>query len=355
MPPVKREAVLAWRMRRQHLAERAPASEALEVVARIGGLHAQVMSSAEAMLATRVDGVDGFVERALWESGTLTKTWAMRGTLHLLPTAELPLWTGAQAALRPRTESSTWLRHFKLTPAQAQAILEHVPAALADGPLTREALAAEVARRAGQPELEERLGGGYGDLLKPVAFRGGLVFARSDGPRVRFVRPAPFAPLDRGEATREVARRFLAAYGPASREDLAKWFGTPSAPQAGRWIEALDAVEVDVDGRRGWLLAADAAEAEAARPTGAVRLLPAFDQYVVASPRDALPPGRRERVYRAGGWFSPVLLVDGEIAGVWRREGGAVAIEPFAPVGAEVRAAAEAEAARLHAPGVSWG
>jgi hypothetical protein len=60
-------------------------------------------------------------------------------------------------------------------------------------------------------------------------------------------------------------------------------------------------------------------------------------------------------VYRAGGWFSPVLLVDGEIAGVWRREGGAVAIEPCAPVGAEVRAAAEAEAARLHASGVAWG
>jgi hypothetical protein len=352
---VRREAVLAWRMRRQHLGTRAPASAAPEVITAICGLHAQVMSSAEAMLQARADVPDDYVERALWEDGTLSKTWAMRGTLHLLPTAELPLWTGAQAALRPRTVNPTWLRHFKLTPEQAQAILEQVPAALAAGPLNREELAKEVARRAGHPELEERLSGGYGDLLKPVAFRGDLVFASSDGPRVRFARPAPFAPLDPGEATREVARRFLAVYGPGSREHLAKWFGMQSAAMAGRWIKALDAVEVDVEGRRGWLLAEDAAEAEAAEPAGVVRLLPAFDQYVVASPRDDLPPGRRERVYRTGGWFSPVLVVDGEIAGVWRRDGDVVAIEPFGSVGAAVRAGAEAEAARLHASGVTWG
>jgi winged helix DNA-binding protein len=345
---VKRQAILAWRMRRQHLTRRVPASEALDVVSDICGLHAQVMSSAQAMLAARAEVDPGYADRALWQDGTLTKTWAVRGTLHLLRTDELPLWTGAQAAVRPRTESPVWLRHFRLTREQAQAILDEVPNALADGPLTREALAAEVARRSGHAELEEKLNGGFGDLLKPVAFRGDLVFAPSEGQRVRFAKPAAFAPLDPEEATREVARRFLSVYGPATREDLAKWFGTPSAAQAGRWLASTEAVEVE----RGWMLPGDAAEAEREEPSGAVRLLPAFDQYVVASPREDLEPDRRKRVYRAGGWFSPVLLVDGEIAGVWREEDGAIALEPFEPLSGEVVEKAHEEASRLAASGV---
>ncbi len=349
---MKRQAMLSWRMRRQHLTRRAAAQDALEVVSDICGLHAQVMSSAQAMLAARADVDPGFADRALWEDGTLTKTWAVRGTLHLLPTAELPLWTAAQGAVRARTSSPVWLRHFGLTPEQAQAILDEVPAALAGGPLTREALAAEVARRSGHAELEEKLNGGFGDLLKPVAFRGDLVFAETEGRLVRFARPAPFERLDPEEAIREVARRFLTVYGPATREDLAKWFGTPSAADAGRWLAATGAVEVDVEGRRGFMLEADAAEAEREPPSGAVRLLPAFDQYVVASPRKDLEPERRKRVYRAGGWFSPVLLVDGEIAGVWREEEGAIALEPFESLSREIVEKAHEEGARLAASGV---
>ncbi len=367
------DTVLAWRAQRQHLTRRAPPEQALQVVSDIAGLHAQVMSSAELTLWARVDDLPrAAVERALWEDRALVKTWAMRGTLHLLPSAELPLWIGAQAALRARTDNPVWLRHHGLSREQADALLEAVPAALSDGPLTRDALAAEVGQRSGHPELADKLRGGYGDLLKPLAFRGDLCFAPSEGQNVRFTRPdrwlGAFAPLDPDEATREVARRFLAAYGPATREDLARWFGTTSAPQAGRWLRALggDAVEVDVEGRRGYLLAADAEAAGAAAPAGAVRLLPAFDHYVVATPRDeqaAIAPEQRDRVYRPGGWFSPVLLVDGRMAGVWRHEaaGGrvAVTIEPFAPVPGEVRDAAEAEAARLGAflggePVVEW-
>jgi hypothetical protein len=70
-------SVLAWRVRRQGLAGRAPADEALAVVARIGGLHAQLLSSAELTLHARVDDLDvDAVTRALWTDRTLVKTWA---------------------------------------------------------------------------------------------------------------------------------------------------------------------------------------------------------------------------------------------------------------------------------------
>jgi hypothetical protein len=71
---------------RQRLDRRASQSETLEVVREICGLHAQVMSSAELTLWARVEDLEPeWVREALWERRALAKTWAMRGTLHLLP------------------------------------------------------------------------------------------------------------------------------------------------------------------------------------------------------------------------------------------------------------------------------
>jgi hypothetical protein len=93
-----------------------------------------------------------------------------------------------------------------------------------------------------------------------------------------------------------------------------------------------------------------------AEPQGTVNLLPAFDQYVVGAPRGvpaALDPAHRADVYRPQGWLSPVLLVDGVIAGTWsvngkgRRTG--IVVEPFEPRSAAVAQRAESEAERLMA------
>jgi hypothetical protein len=356
-------AVLSWRLGRQHLAERAPRAAALDVVRDVAGLHAQLTSSAELTLWARVDELErGAVERALWEDRTLVKTWAMRGTLHLMRADELGTWIAAQSALKPRHHVPSWLRHHGLTRAEADAMLDAIPAALDGRPLTREELAAEVARLAGVDGLDGKLRGGFGDLLKPAAFRGDLCFAPNDGRNVRFARPdqwlGPQPPVDRDEAMREVARRYLATYGPGTRETFARWFGITSPAQAGKWLAGLgdEAVEVDVEGERAVMLATDAEEAAAAEPAGTVRLLPAFDHYVVAAPRDAgavLAPAERGRVYRPQGWLSPVLLVDGRMAGVWshERRGSAVAVSvaPFGAVEPWVRAGVEAEAERLAA------
>ena len=68
-----------------------------------------------------------------------------------------------------------------------------------------------------------------------------------------------------------------------------------------------------------------------------MRLLPGFDQYVIAATRhaEALMPGAfKARVHRPQGWISPVLLVGGRMAGVWRHERKGkrllVGVEPFA-------------------------
>jgi hypothetical protein len=275
------DAVLAWRLQRQHLAQRAPAGAELEVTSDIAGLHAQVLSSAELTLWARVEGLaPGWLERALWEERTLVKTWAMRGTLHLLRSDELARYVGALARLKPRHHVGAWLRHHGLTREQADAMLAALPDALDGPPLTREALAAAVAERVGEPGLAAKLGGGFGDLLKPAAFTGDLCFAPGDGRRVRFTRPDAWLdgftpPGPDAAAAADVVRTYLRAYAPASREQFQRWFGMTSPAEAGRWIAALgdEVTEVDVEGAVGWMLATevDARDRRRRRRLGAAR------------------------------------------------------------------------------------
>lgn len=353
--------VLSWRLGRQRLDRRAPRGELLGVVSGICGAHAQVMSSAELTLWARVEGLEpDAIEKALWVERALAKTWAMRGTLHLLPAEELPLWVAAQGVLKPRHHAPSWQRHFGLTREQAEAVLAAIPQALDGLPLAREELAAEVGRLTASEELGGKLLDGFGALLKPAAFRGDVLFAPSAGKNVRFSRPdrwlAGWEPAESGPAAREVARRYLAAYGPATREAFARWFGTVSPAQAGRMIRDLgeEVAPVEVEGELHWMLAEDVPEAGAAGPSGVVRLLPAFDHYVVAAPREGeavLPASLKGRVYRPQGWLSPVLLVDGRMEGVWRHEEKGrrlhVRVEPFRELPAWVRKAVEEEAERL--------
>ena len=358
------DAVLAWRVARQGLAERAAARDWPAVVARICGLHAQVQSSAELTLWARVDGLPiGAVADALWSDKTLVRTWAMRGTLHLLPADELAMWVGAQGAIRPRYETASWQSAFGMSSAEAVAVLDAIRDCLDGAPLTRDELGDAVGERLGDARLGEAVRGSFGTMPKLAAFRGDVVFAQPAGQRVRFTRPDRWLDPDwkpavpAREAMAAVIRRHLAVYAPASRETFARWFGMSSAAQAGKLIAALgdDVAPVSVEGWEGWMLREDVAAAAASAPSGVVSLLPAFDQYVVAAPREETPvlaAEHKDRVYRRQGWLSPVLLVDGRIVGVWsheRRKGGVlgVTIEPFLPVEDVVRAGAEREARRL--------
>lgn len=352
--------VMAWRLQRHHLQERAPADAMLAVASGICGLHAQLMSSAELTLWARVEGLaPEAVRRALWEERSLVKSWAMRGTLHLLPAAEFPLW---QAGLSERYRHylrPSWLRYFGVTHEGLDQLMAAIATALDGRILTREELVEEVSRLTGSAEIGGLIRHSWGLMLKPAAYRGWLCFAPSLGQNVRFTRPdswlGGWREEDPTRAMREITRRFLAAYAPATRDDVARWWGATAAATRAS-IESLGAEirQVEVEGVRAWMLTEDVAEAEAATPPGAVRLLPAFDPYVIAASahvRNLMPGDFRGRVFRPQGWISPVLLVDGRIDGIWRHERKGkrllVQIEPFVSLPLRARRAVEEEAARL--------
>ena len=366
-PEISWDQVAAWRARRHGLHERAPAGRMLDVVDQLCGVHAQVMSSAELTLWARIEDLEPHaVATALWEDRTLVKTWAMRGTLHLLPARDYGFWQAAMSTQYVRFTKPSWSRASGLRPDELERLIEAVRHALDGDPLTRAELAEAVARDSGDPSLGEALRESWGSMLKPAAFLGALCFGPGQGQKVRFARPDRWLagrldadPPDPDDAAAEAARRYLAVHGPGTREDVARWWGVQPAP-GGRMLKRLgnDVAEVRIDGEPHFALASDVAGLTEAKPVDSVRLLPGFDQYVIAATRHAerlMPPGDfRPLVYRSQGWISAVLFVDGRIDGVWRyeRKGRrlAVEIEPFgAKPPKRVREAAEAEAERLAA------
>jgi uncharacterized protein YcaQ len=360
----------AWRIGRHHLDRRAPAGSMLAVASRLCGLHAQVMSSAELALWARVEDLDRqAVRQALWQDRTLVKTWAMRGTLHLLPSAELPLWHAVLKTSGRYLRPQAWQNYYGITLEELDRLTDAVSAALEGRVLTREELLREVSRITGSAAFGTKIGeSSWGTILKPAAFAGRLCFGPSVGQRVRFTRPdtwlaetscPPGSPVDLQAATIEITRRFLAAYGPATYHDLARWWGGASNVSVARqWIRALgdEVSPVEVDGVQAWMLDADVREMPDLASVRSVRLLPGFDQYVVAASHHAeklLPGDLRHRVYRPQGWISPVLLVNGRMHGTWRHNvtGGRVevVIEPFVKTPVWVRRGAAQEAKRLAA------
>ena len=314
------EQALAWRMERHRLVERAAPSDLVSVVGQICGLHAQLMASAELSLWARIDGLErDAVHEALWKQRALVKLWAMRGTLHLLPSAELGVWLSALG---------THTKYWNTGHPEIDLLADAVGRALEDRVLTREELALEVEQITVAQSLGELVRSSWGWPLKPVSFRGLICFAPRMSSNVRFTSPTTWVAgkIDKPnsvDALREVTRRFLGAYAPATAEDLALWWGGYGRRHGARMLAALgeEAIEVEAEGQRAWVLVRDVHEMASAKSPNVARLLPAFDPWVIGASRRAaalVEPHYKARIYRGQGWVSPVLLVNGRMVGVWK-------------------------------------
>ena len=147
-------------------------------------IQAQVMSSAELSLRARVRGLRrDDVREALWQERSLVKTWAMRGTLHLVAAGEVPELAGGSAA-RLGWQSAVWLRYFKVTKDEMVALQDAIGELLSDAPMTRQELADALAAKLGDPAFAERVTSSWGTFLKPAAGRGYLAFGPDRGRNV---------------------------------------------------------------------------------------------------------------------------------------------------------------------------
>lgn len=313
-----------FRLAGHHLTNRAPKKDLARVVGEIGGVQAQLMSAAALQVVVRVDCSVEDVKTALWTDKSLVKTWLMRGTLHLVPAADLPLYT---AALRTRWvwPNNAWLKFTQMSAPELVTLVGAIGDALDERPMTREELIANVGHDRSE-HVRNVLRSGWGGLLKPVARNGLLCFGPSRGQSVTFVRPERWLDswneLDPGAALVEVARRYLRAYGPATKNDFARWWGGGAGISIGKaaWDGlAEELVPVSIEGRRAEMLTVELRQMAKAADGPSVRLLPAFDPYLLGhARRDHLfEAAYRPRVSRTAGWISPVVLVEGRVAGTW--------------------------------------
>jgi hypothetical protein len=337
----------------------APLGSLVEAAQAMAGAHAQVMSAAEVALAMRVAGATRVeVAAALWEDRSLVKTFGPRGTVHVLAAADLGWWL---AALGSVPKAGGHPDGVRLLPHETDAVVAALDAALRDGDRTTEELDAHVAEACGPWAAEESMAafGGFWprwrQALGVAAVQGVLCFGPQRGRKVAYASPSRWVgrlelPEPRA-AQLDLLRTYLAAYGPATPADLARWLATSPA-----WAKELfaraDLEEVDLDGEPAWVWHGD--DRFSAPEAPAMRLLPYFDAFQVGSqPRARLFPGRaaERALARTQAGNFPVLLVDGVVGGVWhqRRSGRrvVVTVEPLATLTKSQPAALDDEVARL--------
>lgn len=360
MTALKWRQVHAWRLSQHGLSRRFPAQDVIGAVTRTGGIQAQVMSAAELALCSRVEELSPpNVRDALWQDHTLVKTWAMRGTLHLLSAKELPLYVAA----RDWQQTANWSRYFAefgLSKAQQEAFLLAIPHVLEQGPLTRPQLADAVARHTGAARAGDLiLSSSWGTPLKPSAYRGELCFGPGQGKTVTFMNPrgwiGKWQSIEPKLALQEIARRYLRAYGPASPEDFAFWWGCQKT-RAKNLFKSIagELEEVEVEGWRAFALRATLPHIQSVEPAEQIHLLPLFDAYTIGVPRDCEPllaRAYKRKVFNLQGWTFAVILVNGSIQGVWhstiRRSQTIIRVNLFSSSTALIRKGIEAEAERL--------
>lgn len=346
VPRLSWAEVCARRLDRHALSVPSSDARPADVVGAMCGAHAQVMSAAELSIGLRLAGATRTdVRDALWTDRGLVKTRGPRGTVHLLPSCDLPMWTGALSAIP--TTRNPFPEDVRLTPEQTDEVVAAIAVALEDAELTidelDEAIVARTGTWAGEPVMEAFQGmwPRWREAESTAMNRGALCFGPNRGRNVTYTSPRRwlpgFRPADGRTALVELVKRYLHAYGPATPQHFARWLNAPR-----RWVtELFDSLagelqQVELEGSPSWQVAGDTTMPSMS-PLG-VRLLPYFDAYTVGChPRDLLFPGRaaeRALVGAQAGNF-PVLLIDGVVAGLWhlRRSGRKleITVEPFDP------------------------
>lgn len=328
---------------RQHLLERSTASLAT-TVRRVGGLQAQYAPSMYVGLWSRLAGVRREDLTAAIEARRVIQATLMRVTIHLVARGDY--WAFALATRAARR--ALWLRSRRgmIDERAMRDAADAVRARLeVDGVGSRKEIEALV----GKPRADGV--GLWVDLVRAPPSgtwerrRADLFALAAD-----WIDPAGPGELGLEDAIGLLVRRYLAGFGPASRDDIASYTGlrkTELAPtldrQRLRRFRDPDGTEL-IDVPRAPLPDPDA--------PAPVRFLPTWDATLLVHARrtGVLPEEHRAKIFHVHNPHSlATFLVDGRVAGTWRHERGRIAIEPFEPLGAAARREVEDEAERLAA------
>lgn len=320
-----RAQILAFRRRIGALEERLPRGASSLRKAAWAGLQDSVPRAALLSIHARVEGTNP----STWKDPSLVHVWGPRFSTYVVPARDRAIFTLARLPDDPRRRQ------------RAEDIAARVHAFLAG-------------RRLRDSEVQEALGLHNG--IKSATMTGTIVI-RWAGARAPTMWTVPRPELDPLEARRELARRYLHVFGPATAASFAVWAGITAA-EAGATFDGLSRslVAVRTPIGEGWILARDEPGfREPPGPPAAARLLPSGDAYYLLQEADrellVLDARRRDELWTSRVWPGAVLVA-GEIVGTWRRAQANLSIQRWRRLTRAERDAVETEAQSLPLPGI---
>jgi hypothetical protein len=280
----------------------------------------------------------------------------MRGTLHLLPSADFSVYINALKKSRMEAMQRTMSR-FVIPQKEIDKMNIAQVDVLNAGPMTKRELTKQIS-----PVVGKRLRTWMShvwNIFRPTIMEGLICYGPDRGKEPTFVRTDKWLPKQREigeeEAKLILLRRYLKAYGPATLRDFSKWTGMSTKEARPVWESLQDElVEVRIEDEKGFILQEDYDELRNNHVDDHIlRLLPYFDPYMLAhaDKNHLVHSHHYKRVYLNQGWISPVILLDGRVIGIWSytRQGKQLSfeIEPFQKFSKTIRAKIEEEAASL--------
>ena len=322
---------------RQLLLERKRLS-ATAVIERLVGMQAQWPSAPYVGIWTRTTSFGReALEREL-AKGAVVKATVMRQTLHLVTRRDYALMRAALSETNFPSES-----------ALAKRLAPSMRALVAAGPVKTQEALAHLEREHGLTGIDARRAWQAARVRAHVVHHHetALWHGRPEGRFVALEEPEGHVPV---EARAEILRRYLAAFGPASRRDIVAW-SMMHVPELQRALDRLEPLRRFRDEQGRELLDVPRAPLPNADIPAPIRFLSKWDNVLLAfaDRTRVLPETYRKKVIRMNGDVAQTFLVDGFVAGIWRAENGRVLLEPFKPLPRSTQRELADEAARLEA------
>jgi len=322
---------------RQLLLERKRLS-ATAVIERLVGVQAQWPSAPYVGIWTRTTSFRRESLERLLVQGKVVKATVMRQTLHLVTPRDYGLIRAAMSET-----------NFPWESAIAKRLAPSVRALAAARALTSAEGIAHIEQEHGLEGIDARR------AWRAARARAHLLHhhetalwrARPEGRFVALGEPEAHDPL---EARAEMLRRYLVAFGPASRRDIVQW-SMMHVPEISRALDRLESLRRFRDEHGRELFDVTRAPLPDPETPAPVRFLPKWDNVLLAfaDRTRVLPEPYRRVVIGQNGDVAQTFLVDGFVAGTWRAEKGRVVVEPFAKLSRAIERGLNDEAARLEA------
>jgi hypothetical protein len=312
------------------------------VIEQLGGMQAQWPPAPYVGVWSRVTAFKReTLERAVL-AGDVVKASLMRNTLHLVTRRDYPVFWTALHDIPSWPDAAAIADGVRIAPLiRAMALAEPLRTQEALAYLEREHGLADVHRNRVWHVARTRSHVMHAPQTALWSSRPQGLFAALEEPRA----------VEKLVAIAEIVKRYLAAFGPASRADIATWSGMRVVDFAPA-LDALEPLRRFRDERGRELLDLPRAPLPAADVPAPVRLLPKWDNLLLSHDdrTRVLPEDYRKRMIAKNGDVAQAFLVDGVVAGEWTADKhGKVTLDPYAPLPRVARRAVEDEAARLQA------